>query len=157
MKENEEIIQAFYHAFQQKDGEKMAASYHKNAVFSDPAFGTLKGEKIGMMWKMLCSTDSELLITFSIDSSENDIVNASWEAKYTFSKTGRKVHNKINATFRIKEALIVEHHDVFNLHLWASQALGLKGLLLGRTPFFRKKLQKSTQKALQKYIAKTSS
>jgi len=157
MKENEKIIQTFYHAFQQRDGEKMAALYHKDAVFSDPAFGTLKGEEIGMMWKMLCSIDSELHITFSIDSSENDRVNASWEAKYSFSKTGKKVHNKINATFRIKEALIIEHHDVFNLHLWASQALGLKGLLLGRTPYFRKKLQKSTRKALEKYISKSKS
>lgn len=155
--ENEKIINDFYSAFQLKDADRMAGLYHKDAVFSDPAFGSLKGSEIGLMWKMLCASDGELKISFSILSSEKDKVNAKWEAWYIFTKTGRKVHNKINASFTIKEALIIEHRDVFDLHKWAKQALGLKGLLLGGSSFFRKKLQSTTQKALQKFISKSQS
>jgi limonene-1,2-epoxide hydrolase len=157
MTENEKIIHNFYSAFQRKDADLMAGLYHKDAEFSDPAFGDLKGSEIGSMWKMLCASDGELTISFSILSSERDMVKARWEAWYTFSKTGRKVHNKINASFKIKEALITEHHDVFDLHKWAKQALGLKGLLLGGTSFFRKKLQSTTQTTLQKFISKSQS
>ncbi len=32
---------------------------------------------------------------------------AKWEAKYTFSKTGNKIHNKITAHFEFKEGKVV--------------------------------------------------
>ena len=82
---------------------------------------------------------------------EETIVTLQWEAKYTFSKTGRKVHNKIHASVEIQNGKIVKHKDSFNLRRWASQALGLKGALLGGTAFFRKKLQSQTNGLLDKF------
>ena len=59
---------------------------------------------------------------------------AHWVATYTFSGTGRKVVNDIQASFVFKVGKIVRHKDVFDLYLWARHALGLKGVLLGWTP-----------------------
>ena len=78
--------------------------------------------------------------------------SAQWEAFYTFSKTGRKVHNKINAKFQFKDGLMISHIDAFNLHNWAKQAMGVKGLLMGRTRYFSNKLKAQTNYLLDKYI-----
>ena len=50
--------------------------------------------------------------------------SAHWEAWYSFSKTGRKVHNIVEAEFEFKDSKIIKHTDTFNLHKWASQAMG---------------------------------
>ena len=77
---------------------------------------------------------------------------AKWEAFYTFSQTGKKVHNKISASFEFKDGLIVKHTDDFNLHTWAKQAMGIKGLVLGGTSFFKNKLHEKTNALLDKFI-----
>jgi len=152
----ETIIHRFYTAFSKLDAEAMIACYHDNVVFKDPAFGTLKGERAKNMWRMLCASQKgkDFRVTFSNIKTIENSGSADWEASYTFSKTGRKVHNKISAKFKFQDGLIVEHTDDFNLHKWAKQAMGFKGLLLGGTGFFKKKLQQQTNTLLDKYQQK---
>lgn len=150
------IIYRFYKAFQSLDHEAMNACYHPDAEFEDPAFGKLKGRSLHKMWEMLCTSQKgkDFQMTYDdILQSEHD-GEAHWEAKYTFSKTGRKVHNIIKAKFIIKDGLIYKHNDHFNLRIWAKQAMGWKGQILGGTGFFKKNLQKETNKMLSKYMAK---
>ncbi len=149
----EELINTFYTAFQNKDTEKMVACYHNDIVFEDPAFGKLKGERAKNMWRMLCKNSEDLKIKFSDISSSKNTVTAHWEAYYTFSKTGNKVHNIIDAKFEFKEGKISKHTDTFNLHQWAKQAIGFKGLLLGKTTFFKKKLRQQTNQLLDRFEA----
>jgi limonene-1,2-epoxide hydrolase len=145
------IIEQFYSAFQNLDAEKMADLYHPEIEFEDPAFGKLKGDKAKNMWQMLCKSSKELKITFSNIQFDAEQGKANWEAEYIFSKTGRKVNNLIKAEFEIKDGKIIKHKDNFNLHKWASQAFGLKGLFLGWTPLFKTKLNKETNKLLDIY------
>ncbi len=149
----ENIIEKFYKAFDELDAEKMAACYHSEIVFEDPAFGKLEGDKAGNMWRMLCHSQKgkDFRITFSNISSDGKTGKANWEAFYTFSQTGKKVHNKITATFEFKDNLIVKHTDNFDVHNWAKQAMGFKGWLLGKTSFFKSKLNLQTNKLLEKF------
>jgi ketosteroid isomerase-like protein len=149
----EVLIHKFYTAFKNQDSETMASCYHSNVVFEDPAFGILKGEHARNMWHMLCRSQKgkDFTVTYSKVKSNNIIGSVKWEAKYTFSKTGRKVHNKISAEFEFKDALIIKHTDTFNLRQWAKQAIGFKGFLLGNTTFFLKKLQQQTNALLNKF------
>lgn len=147
-------ITTFYTAFQQQDAEAMAACYHKSIRFEDPAFGVLHGEDAKDMWRMLCGNSKGLKLEFSGIECTATSGQAHWEAWYTFSKTGREVHNRIDASFELQDGLIICHTDVFDVHRWATQAMGLKGRLLGGTGFFKKKLQAQTQSLLKKYQAK---
>ncbi len=142
------IIEQFYSAFQKLDADKMVEHYHHEVEFEDPAFGKLKGNKAKNMWRMLCKSSKELEITFSNIISDDTKGSVNWEAKYTFSKTGRKVHNRISAEFEFKDGKIIKHKDKFNLHRWASHAFGFKGLLAGWTPQFKSKLNMETNKLL---------
>ena len=84
-------------------------------------------------------------VTFSnIEATENTGI-ASWQALYTFSKTGRYVHNKITAYFEFKDGLIIKHTDVFSLYRWAQQALGIPGYFVGWTSGFKTKLNTQNQ------------
>lgn len=129
----------------------MQSCYHDEVNFEDPAFGKLHGEEAKKMWRMLCEQGKDLKIEFSEIEENETSGKAHWEAWYTFSLTGKKIHNKIDATFIIKDGLIIKHTDHFNLHKWASQAFGWKGWLLGGTTFFKKKFQDQARKSLKKY------
>lgn len=150
--ELKELINKFYTAFNQLDSEAMVACYHDDIVFKDPAFVELKGEHAKNMWHMLC--ESQKGQDFKVTHSEVTEDSAYWEAFYTFSRTGRKVHNKVHAKFEFKDGLIIKHSDHFNLHKWAKQALGFSGAILGWTSVFQKKLQGQTNHLLNKFEQK---
>ncbi|MBF8151079.1 nuclear transport factor 2 family protein [Winogradskyella sp. F6397] len=152
----ENIIKTFYTALNNCDGPTMASCYHDAIVFEDPAFGILKGERAKAMWLMLCESQNEtnFNVEFSNVNANDNSGSAHWEAHYTFSKTGRKVHNKIDAKFEFKDGLIIKHTDEFDLHKWAKQALGIKGIFFGGMRFFKNKLQSQTNYMLDNYIKK---
>src|SRR2546428_315663 len=76
------------------------------------------------------------------DSQADDASGqAQWEARYTFSSTGRKVHNVMEAEFQFQGGRIAVHHDHFRFWRWSSQALGTAGLLLGWTPMVHNKVR----------------
>lgn len=144
-------IENFYSSFQKLDAKGMNACYHDEIEFTDPAFGTLKGEDAKAMWSMLCKNAKDFKVEFSDVIYDDNKGKAHWEAWYTFSKTGKKIHNVIDAQFEFKDGKIIKHTDDFNLHKWAKQALGFQGLLFGGTNFFQKKLQQQTNKMLTKF------
>lgn len=152
--DNTALLTKFYTAFQNKDFKTMAECYHTDIVFEDPAFGILKGERAAKMWEMLCVSGKDMTMEFSeIDSSEQT-GKAHWEAHYTFSATGKKVHNIIDAQFEFKDGKIIKHTDSFDFKTWSKQAFGFLGTLIGGTSFFQKKFSKQANSLLDKYINK---
>jgi ketosteroid isomerase-like protein len=151
----ESIIETFYSAFAQKDAETMTKCYHDSIVFTDPAFGTLHGERAKNMWKMLCESqrEKEFVIRFDEIQFDQNKGQAAWEAIYFYGKKGRKVHNSIQAKFEFKDGLIIRHTDHFDLWKWSRQALGPVGFILGWAPSFRHKLQAQTKYLLDKFEA----
>ena len=153
--QNQTLLDNFYSAFARHDAKAMAANYHREATFRDPAFGELRGREIGAMWQMLIArSNGKLQITSTNIIADENSGTANWTAKYIFSKTSRKVTNHVTATFEFKDGLILCHTDDFNFHRWAAQALGWKGWLLGGTGFFRRKVMQQTRQSLDWYIAK---
>lgn len=151
---NKEIAGNFYSAFSKGEADIMTSYYSDAIEFEDPGFGKLKGNQAKMMWNMLLErSQGNLKIDYKIIESTENKVQVNWEARYPFSKTGRNIHNKITAYLTIEDGKITKHNDHFNLWKWSRQAFGLKGLLLGWTPFFRKKLQQQTRGLLKKYMS----
>jgi ketosteroid isomerase-like protein len=151
MNENEDLITKFYTAFEKRDGDSMAESYHADATFSDPVF-TLNGAEAGAMWRMFCNRATDLAVTFRDVKSEGDSTTAHWEARYTFSATGRFVHNRIDARFRFQDGRIIEHVDRFPFWAWSRMALGTSGVLLGWTPLVRNKVQRMARRNLETFM-----
>lgn len=145
------LIDTFYRAFQNKDYQTMAECYHQNATFEDPAF-KLSGKHIGAMWHMLLARSTDLTINYSVQEQDGKII-AHWEPVYTFSQTGRPVHNIIDATFEFKDGKIITHRDHFDFWRWSRQALGPSGTLLGWSGFLKGKVQTMAGKSLQQFIA----
>jgi ketosteroid isomerase-like protein len=154
MNVNEQLIQDFYTAFQARDGEKMAGFYADNAVFSDPAFGTLRGAEVGAMWRMLCGRSRDLAVTFDHIRADEKTGSAHWEAKYTFSSSKRLVHNVIEASFVFRDGKILEHRDQFNIWRWTAMALGPTGVLLGWTPLVQGRIRKQALSGLKAFMQK---
>lgn len=153
MDKNEELINKFYSAFQKRDFKTMNNCYTDEIVFFDPAFEILRGEEVKCMWEMLCKNAKDFSLSFSnIKKLDDEYYTCDWIATYTFSKTGKKVVNKIRANMRIEDGKIVEHSDAFSLHKWSTQALGTVGQLFGWNSFFQKKIKNQARKSLLKYM-----
>jgi ketosteroid isomerase-like protein len=152
MHPNAALIERFYTAFAARDAAGMRACYHPEVVFSDPAFGELRGPRAGDMWAMLLERGKDLRVTFSDVHADDATGRAHWEAHYTFSQSGRPVHNRIDAEFGFRDGLIVRHVDRFPFWTWARQALGPAGLLLGWTPIIRNKVRAGARAGLEKYV-----
>jgi ketosteroid isomerase-like protein len=150
---NAAVIDRFYEAFARRDAEAMGACYTADVRFADPAFGELHGDEVRAMWRMLCERGKDLEVVHSAVRADANAGAAHWDADYTFSATGRKVHNSIDAVFRFEDGLIAEHEDSFDLYRWARQALGPVGLFLGWTPMVQKKIHSGARESLDEFMA----
>lgn len=154
MNTNVELINKFYTAFQQLDFQGMNRCYSDDIVFFDPVFGLLKGDEARNMWEMLCKTAKDFSLTYgNIIELDDEYVTCDWVATYTFSKTGKKVVNKIKANMRFSGGKIIEHSDAFSIHKWSKQALGLRGELFGWNSFFQRKIKNQAKRNLLKFMS----
>jgi uncharacterized protein len=151
---NDELIQRFYAAFAKHDGDAMAACYTPDAHFSDPVFTDLRGAEPGAMWRMLTGRAEDLEVELVEHEAEDERGSAHWLADYTFSSTGRKVHNDVRAEFRFQDGLIAEHRDSFSFYAWSRQALGPAGLALGWTPLIHGKVKRQARAGLEEFLAR---
>jgi ketosteroid isomerase-like protein len=152
MTPNEALITKFYTAFANADYQTMSECYHPQIHFIDPAFGLLKEKQVSNMWKMLLlRSKGNLKVEFSNVNADEFTGSANWKAAYNFSKTNRKVVNKIVAEFVFQDGLIIKHTDSFDVWKWSKQAFGTTGYLLGWTGFFQKKIQTQALLSLKKF------
>jgi len=153
MNGNAQVIQRFYSAFQKLDYATMQFCYSDDIIFNDPAFGILEGPKAKAMWEMLCKNAKNFSLSFSnIQLLDDEYATCDWVANYTFSKTGRKVTNKIKAHMRLQDGMIIEHTDQFDIWKWSRQALGLPGILLGWSGYLKNKIRHNARKSLEKFM-----
>lgn len=152
MKANEQLIHHFYTCFQNKDVKGMQDCYADEAVFSDTIFKNLNSKEVKSMWKMLITKGKDLRLEFKDISATENSAKAHWDAYYTFSATGKKVINRIDASFEIRDGKIIKHIDHFNFFTWAKQAFGVKGYLFGWTNFLRKKVSKQAMINLTNFM-----
>jgi len=154
MHPHEALVRDFYAAFARHDAEAMARCYHADVFFTDPVFPALRGKDAGDMWRMLLSRAKDLEVTLDEASADDEGGRAKWTARYTFTKTGRPVVNRVDAMFAFRDGLIVRHYDGFSFWRWASQALGPMGKLLGWALPIKWKVRKDAAAALEKFVAR---
>lgn len=149
---NAELIRDFYTCLGNRDARGMGACYHRDVEFSDEVFTELAAAEAKAMWQMLCERGKDLKIEFRDIKADDSTGSAHWEAWYTFSPTGRKVHNKIDARFEFRGGKIFRHRDTFDFKDWAAQALGPKGRLLSWSGFLKKRVREQAAKSLAAFM-----
>jgi len=145
---NAALIGCFYDALGRRDAAAMIACYAPDATFSDPAFPALDAAGAAAMWRMLCARGKDLAVVASDIEADASDGRAHWVATYTYAATGRRVENRIDATFAFRDGLIVRHEDRFDFWRWLWQALGVKGALVGLLPPVQRAVRAQAARAL---------
>ncbi len=148
-----ELINSFYTGLDSQNSEAMAACYHDEAMFEDPAFGELDARDARDMWRMLCASGTDLQVRHTILDDSESSATVNWIADYTFSTTGRSVTNDVTATMKFQDGLIIDHRDHFDFWKWSRQALGAPGMLLGWSPMLKSKVRATTRENLDAFQA----
>jgi ketosteroid isomerase-like protein len=146
------VADRFYAAFAARDWRTMGSLYADDARFTDPAFVDLDAAEVRAMWRMLISRGADLALEYRVLDETAVSAAVHWTARYTFSQSGRKVVNEIDAEMTLRDGAIVRHVDRFDFHRWARQALGAPGWLLGWTPLFRRKVQAKARAGLRQFM-----
>jgi len=146
------VIERLYEGLRSSDGDAMAACYTADARFSDPAFGELRGDQVGAMWRMLTSQSTGIEVDLSNVEIRGDAGSARWVARYTFGPSGRRVENRITATYRFRDGRISDHVDRFSMWRWSRQALGPIGWLLGWSPMVSRRVRRQALRNLDRFI-----
>jgi ketosteroid isomerase-like protein len=150
---NDQLIRRFYSALQKLDYKTMQDCYSDDAIFYDTVFGLLHGKEVKAMWEMLCKNAKDFSLEYSnIQLLDEGYATCNWTARYTFSKTGRRIVNYIKAHMLIKNGKIVEHSDAFRLSEWAGQAFGLPGKIFGWMGFMKRKIRRNARKNLDAFM-----
>jgi hypothetical protein len=152
MHPQEKLIERFYTAFQNKNYREMQDLYHPDATFYDPVFQDLSAREVKGMWQMLVTSARDLEISHGKVSVNENRGRCEWQAWYTFTATGKKVHNIIRADFEFRDEMIFRHKDHFDFWRWSRMALGIPGLLLGWSPVIRNKVRTSAKSRLYKFL-----
>ena len=139
--ETRAALTRFYEAFARRDGEAMAAMYAPEATFEDPVF-RLAGSDIGKMWIGLTGGAKDFSVQFTVAKAGSGAGVVEWTARYRFGGK-RPVVNVIVSEIEMQDGLIVRQKDTFDFPRWAAQALGLPGLLFGRTDWLRRSVARS--------------
>ena len=105
------------------------------------------------MWRMFCTSGNDIDVTSRDVKADASRGSAHWEAVYAFPKTGRRVHNEIDASFEFADGLIVRHRDDFDLYRWTRMALGPTGALLGWTPIVKNQVRAQAASQLERFRA----
>jgi len=148
---NTDVIRGFFAAFGRRDADGMIEHYHPELVFEDPVFGKLSREQASVMWHMLCARATDLVIELGSHEADDTKGRAEWDAKYTFSKTGRFVHNRVRSELEFRDGRIVRQKDDFDFWRWAGMALGPRGQLLGWSSLVKNAVRKEVKRSLEHY------
>jgi ketosteroid isomerase-like protein len=148
-----EVIERLYAAFKRRDAETMAGCYAADATFRDPIF-EIKGNDVGDMWRMFCERGGDLVLDWRDVRADDAGGTAHWEPRYTFSVTGRPVHNVIESRFTFRDGKIATHRDTFDLWRWSRMALGPKAVLLGWAPFVQKAIREQALRNFEGWQAR---
>lgn len=143
-----QLIERLYTAFRERDSKAMAACYLPDATFRDPIFD-LKGGEVADMWAMFCDRGRDLVLEFRDIHADDAHGKAHWEPRYTFSVTGRPVHNIIESRFTFRDGRIAAQVDSFSLWRWSRMALGPKGAALGWAPFVKKAIRSEARRGFE--------
>jgi ketosteroid isomerase-like protein len=152
---NEALVRRFYAALAARDATAMGACYADDATFSDPVFPSLDAAGVRAMWAMLCARGKDLAVELADVEAGDGSASARWIARYTFAATGRRVENRIDTSFALRDGRIVRQTDRFDLWRWSRQALGLAGLLLGWSPLVSRSVRRQAADALAAWRART--
>lgn len=149
---NAQLIERLYSSFRRRDSAAMADCYLPEATFRDPIF-EVQGKEVAEMWAMLCERGRDLTLEWRDVGADDASGSAHWEPRYTFSVTGRPVHNIIEARFTFRDGRIATHVDSFSLWRWSRMALGAKGAALGWAPFVKKAIRSEARRGFEGWRA----
>ena len=152
---NAAAIERFYRSFDARDAAAMNDLYAGDVAFTDPAFGTLRGDEVRAMWTMLTGQAKDLSVRASEVRADAGTGSAHWRAEYTFTATGRPVVNEIDAAFRFDgDGKVVEHVDRFSFWRWSRQALGPSAVVLGSNPLGHALVRRRARGRLEAFMAR---
>jgi ketosteroid isomerase-like protein len=149
---NAQLIDRFYASFRKRDARSMADCYLPDATFRDPIF-EVQGRAVADMWSMLCERGRDLTLDWRVVAADDASGAAHWEPRYTFTVTGRPVHNIIDSRFTFRDGRIATHVDSFSLWRWSRMALGAKGVALGWAPFVKNAIRSEARRNFERWRA----
>ncbi len=145
------VVRRFFDAWSRRDTAALTAALHPQVSFSDPLFTDVRGVRVALMWTNRLSESEDLMVAHEILFADERKAQVRWQAQYILG--ARKVAHEGLSTLSLWDNLIVRQVDEYDFLLWARQAYGPIGWLLGATEGYQAACQRRARKDLERFAA----
>lgn len=135
-----QVTDRLFSALRRRDAADVAACYDKDAVFSSPFIGDVRGAEVEALWRAIFAATRDSTLSYTI--VDLGLTTARVEGMATFSlvTSGRSVTSRFDSALYIRDQRVVCHDDTFDAWAWACMAFGPTGLILGWSKAWRRRM-----------------
>jgi ketosteroid isomerase-like protein len=135
-----QVTECLFSALRRRDAADVAACYDKDAVFSSPFIGDVRGAEVEALWRAIFAATRDSTLSYTI--VDLGLTTARVDGIVTFSlvTSGRSVTSRFNSALHIRDLRVVWHDETFDAWAWACMAFGPAGHLLGWSKAWRRRM-----------------
>ncbi len=143
-----QVTNRLFSAIHRHDSSTIVACYDSTGVFAAPLLGEVPAEHLERFWRRVFSTTRDHVLTFRI--VDVGLVNARVQGRvsYVLLASGRRVTCRFDSMLHVRDRLIRHHVDSFDAWGWAHMAYGTKGLMLGWSNTWQRRLSDDLRTSL---------
>jgi len=142
------VTNCLFSALHRRNPSAIAACYDSAGVFTTPILGDVPAQHLERFWMRLFSRTRDHVLKFKIVDA--GLVNARVEGRvsYVLLASGRRVSCPFDSMLHVRDRLIRHHVDNFDPWGWAQMAYGTKGLMLGWSNTWQRRLSNNLRSSL---------
>jgi uncharacterized protein len=125
------VTECLFAALRSRNAAAAGAFYDKDAVFSSPVIGDVRGADVRTLWQAIFAATRDNTLSFTIVDLGLTSARVEGLATYSLVASGRPVISEFSSVLHIRDLRVLFHDETFDAWAWARMAFGPTGLMLG--------------------------
>jgi len=126
----------------------IAACYDSAGVFTTPILGDVPAQHLERLWTLFFSRTRDNILTYKLVDAGLVSARVEGRVSYVLLVSGRRVSCPFDSLLHVRDRLIRHHVDSFDPWGWAQMAFGTKGLMLGWSNTWQRRLSNDLRTSL---------
>lgn len=143
-----QVTNRLFSALHRRDPSAIAACYDRAGVFTTPILCDVPAQHLERLWTLFFSRTQDSILTYRIVDAGLVSARVEGRVSYGLLVSGRQVSCPFDSLLHVRDRLIQHHVDSFDPWGWAQMAYGTKGLMLGWSNTWQRRLSKDLRTSL---------
>jgi len=142
------VTNCLFLALHRRKPSAISACYDSAGVFTTPILGDVPAKSLERLWTLFFSRTRHNALTYKIVDAGLVGARVEGHVSYVLLDSGRRVSCPFDSVLHVRDRLIRYHVDSFDTWGWAQMAYGTKGLMLGWSNSWHRRLSNDLRSSL---------